>query len=47
MPNINGKDLADKLVKSNPKMKVLYISGYNVQFKAINLLNQLEKVFQR
>ena len=48
MPNINGKDLADKLVTINPKMKVLFISGYtNNQISkdgeieaGVNLLNK-------
>ena len=48
MPNINGKDLADKLVTINPKIKVLFISGYtNNQISkdgeieaGVNLLNK-------
>ncbi|WP_163335872.1 PAS domain-containing sensor histidine kinase [Desulfopila sp. IMCC35008] len=29
MPNINGKELAEKLLKQHPKMKVLFMSGYS------------------
>jgi CheY-like chemotaxis protein len=28
MPKMNGKELADELSKSRPKMKVVFISGY-------------------
>jgi len=28
MPQMNGKELADELVKSYPKVKILFVSGY-------------------
>jgi len=48
MPNINGKDLAEKLIKLYPNMKILFVSGYaNNQITkdgeievGINLLNK-------
>lgn len=29
MPGLNGKDLADKICKIRPGIRILYISGYN------------------
>ncbi len=28
MPGLNGRELAERLSRSNPKMKVLFMSGY-------------------
>lgn len=35
MPGLNGKELADSAIKTNPKLKIIYISGYsdNALFK--------------
>jgi signal transduction histidine kinase/DNA-binding response OmpR family regulator len=31
---LTGKDLADELLKQNPKLKVIYVSGYQAEFAA-------------
>ncbi len=40
MPGMTGKDLAEKIIKTNPKMKILYMSGYTdnaiVQHRVLN-----------
>jgi CheY-like chemotaxis protein len=48
---LTGKDLADELLKQNPKLKVIYVSGYRAEFAARDLLlkegvNFLAKPFE-
>jgi two-component system cell cycle sensor histidine kinase/response regulator CckA len=48
---VTGKDLAEKFLKENPKLKVIYASGYSAEIAANNFpleegINFLTKPFQ-
>jgi len=48
--NMTGKELAEKLTADNPRLKVIYTSGYSVEIMANDLgmrrgLNFLQKPY--